>query len=522
MPETITLVKIEALTQIRADTVAANVAAVTPIKLAAEAARDEAVLAASGTWGKLKTANYSASHSDIVLCDSTAGSFNIILPNPVVGAHVTVVDAGNAFGTNAVWIYKSTGAIVAILTVSGMEQKFFCYATPSGGSWRRGQPNATQTLLASPVRSFSNVAAALGQLDVDLAAQEAAAAGFQPLDLNTDMVQGREYLYAWYEKLRARTAAKIVMSGDSTTGGTSCTTPYRMWEIIPAMGDKLGHTAITTVNRGQSGVTPLGWTTTYLAGDLAEVPDLLTCRWGMNPDAGATTDATRAAATIATIRAGLTTIRAARSVAQTSIVLMMVNSATDDAAFRTTAYMQAVRAGLRIAAKDFKCAFFDTYKLLLDSSFGGWINEDSPGVFVHPLNMGNLIIADQLGALLFPVSINLSAAPSALTLLNSWTNWGSGVGGTVKYRRTAEGMIQLSGVCKNGTFSGGSALLATLPSGFRPFSQKWVTVPCAAAAGNANMLYATIVIETDGDVIVYNAPGNYYLSLDNIQFSSVE
>lgn len=53
MSETVTLVKLAALDQIRTDTVAANTAAVTPIKVAAEAARDAAAASAALALGYL-------------------------------------------------------------------------------------------------------------------------------------------------------------------------------------------------------------------------------------------------------------------------------------------------------------------------------------------------------------------------------------------------------------------------------------------------------------------------------------
>lgn len=69
MSETVTLVKLAALDQIRADTVAANVAAVTPIKVAAEAARDQAAASATQALGYLGSVMVLAAE------DSTTATF---------------------------------------------------------------------------------------------------------------------------------------------------------------------------------------------------------------------------------------------------------------------------------------------------------------------------------------------------------------------------------------------------------------------------------------------------------------
>ena len=336
------------------------------------------------------------------------------------------------------------------------------------------------------------------------------------------IIQGREYLYALYNKLIARTAVVGVASGDSTIAGDATTTPYRLWEVIPALGAAAGYYGIACANRGQSGVTSYGWTTTYLAGDLALTPDLLILRWGLNDPNGVRGDQGNADLTIANMRAGLTTIRAARTVAQTSIVLMMVNSCTDDPAWRTTGYFRALRIGLQQAARDFKCAFFDTYQLLRDSSFGGWINEDysgGSGRYVHPLNVGNAIIGRALSDLLFPAGLAYSA-PSALTMIASWVDWGSGVVGAAKYARLGNGDVRLSGVVKGGTYTN-DTLITTLAAGFRPAYERWFLVPAAVDATSTNMSFATIIVKTSGQIRLFNCPGNYYLSLDNIVFSTI-
>ena len=225
------------------------------------------------------------------------------------------------------------------------------------------------------------------------------------------LIQGREYMTAFQAKLLTQAAASIVMSGDSTTAGDSATTPYRVWEIIPNLAANLGFPNVTATNAGHSGGGSATWLSTWLATDLALNPDCYIVRWGLN-DPTNQSDYLNAQVIINNLRTGLAAIRAAKTIAQMSVVVMMPNSCTDDPAWRTAAWFRELRQGFQKAARDYKCAFFDTYTLLRDSSFGQWINEDySPGSgrYVHPLNIGNVIICGELSDLLFPRGFNLTA-----------------------------------------------------------------------------------------------------------------
>ena len=447
-----------------------------------------------------------------------------------------------------------------------------------------------------------------------------------------DMVQGREYLTAFQAKLISRAASKILFDGDSTTAGDSTTTPYRIWEVVPALAGTLGFTNVTGVNAGHSGGGTSTWLSTWIALNLAENPDLMVIRWGLNDPNGVRGDLGNADYLVNNIRTGLATIRAAKTVAQMSILLMMPNSCTDDPAYRTKPWFRQLRRGIQKAARDYQCAFLDTYSLLRDSSFGQWINEDySPGSgrYVHPLNIGNVIIGGAIADLIIPTGFKLTAqgagipnpnydagvassfkigsdlpgtypfglsiypaltsgsgavfpyqgyvitfkqaasyvfqiiifadvtpvgenggagvwairhgqgtagwsnwwypmekdpytavAATALTLENSWVDFGSGQG-TAKFTMSSKGLVQLSGLVKNGTYTpyGTTTTIATLPAGSRPSTQRWFLVPNAPNSSGGSQTFATVIVEVNGQVRVYYATGNYYLSLDTIQFT---
>jgi hypothetical protein len=65
------------------------------------------------TATSIKTANYTAAISELVRCDTTAGSFSVTLPAaPTDGATIAVLDTSNMFGTNALTVLPNTGKTI--------------------------------------------------------------------------------------------------------------------------------------------------------------------------------------------------------------------------------------------------------------------------------------------------------------------------------------------------------------------------------------------------------------------------
>jgi len=222
---------------------------------------------------------------------------------------------------------------------------------------------------------------------------------------NWQPVVGLEYLSHFHKRLMAGTASSIVFSGDSTTNGNGATTPYRIWELVPALATKYGLTGITGVNAGHSGAKSSEWITTgldYVSTDLAGNPDVYIVRWGLNDPQIPLT----ASQTIANIRSGLATCRASKTLVDMSIVLMMPNTTNDLTASVSEIFLEQLYHGFRQAARDYQCAFIDTYGMFRD----GWnatdyMDTNANGEHLHPANVMNAWISSLIGDVLFPTAL---------------------------------------------------------------------------------------------------------------------
>ena len=107
---------------------------------------------------------------------------------------------------------------------------------------------------------------------------------------------------------------------------------------------------------------------------------------------------------------------------------------------------------------------------------------------------------------------------TAPTLLNGWTNWGSGAN-PAGHMLTAQGVVRIRGLVMSGGNIGVSNPIFVLPVGRRPLN----FTHCAAITyGSAAFVY----IQPNGEVSLYSlmaggtlAAGNW-LSLDGITFTN--
>jgi hypothetical protein len=97
-----------------------------------------------------------------------------------------------------------------------------------------------------------------------------------------------------------------------------------------------------------------------------------------------------------------------------------------------------------------------------------------------------------------------------LTLVNSWVSYG-GTFATPGYRKNNFGEVELRGMVKSGVTTNGT-VIATLPAGYRPTSDKVYSVICNN--GTADVI-GYISISTGGSII-FKSGANTYLSLDSI------
>lgn len=254
-------------------------------------------------------------------------------------------------------------------------------------------------------------------------------------------VFGLEYLAAFHNLLIAQTASPtrkpiMVFSGDSTTAGTGVSADYQIHALMKNAGEVAGLQTVfglSSINRGQSGKNTAQWVRDYLAGDLAANPDLLVLRWGINdpgyystdPDTGPAQDAGQAAAGrrtpadfINSLRSGLATIRASRSVSSLSIVLMSPNSTSDTPNARDELWYEQIIPGIKQAARDFQCVFIDTYGYLRDSrpAAGVWMdNPFSDGRGIHPADVMNVWVAGLMASVVFPDGLRHKIGLSSVT-----------------------------------------------------------------------------------------------------------
>lgn len=280
---------------------------------------------------------------------------------------------------------------------------------------------------------------------------KAVTGGLQKLNSYADqakVVAGSEYLAAFHKLLIAQAATPtrkpiVVFSGDSTTAGDGASADYYLNVLFEQYAKSLGlQTAygITCTNRGQSGANTEQWRTTYLSGDLAANPDLLVLRWGINDpgwlkdgnaaplDAGQDYANRRDAESFKTsLRSGLATIRASRSVSSLSIVLMMPNSTSDTPNGRDEMWYETIMPIVRQAARDYQCVFIDTYAFLQDSrhAAGVWMdNPFSDGRAIHPANVMNLWIIGLLGSVVFPTGLRSKLSRTTFTSIGGAENLG--------------------------------------------------------------------------------------------------
>ena len=260
--------------------------------------------------------------------------------------------------------------------------------------------------------------------------KKAITGGTQQLNTGIDRynyVFGQEYLSAFQNIIIARggnngITAKVSWSGDSTTAGDGITDgSYLLSNLFKATTNVNGIANITSLNRGHSGANTEQWRTTFLAGDLAENPDLYIIRWGINDpgwlkngttpplDSGDTYPNRRDISDFETsLRTALGTIRASKSQSEMSIILMSPNSTSDTPNGRDEKWHEQVRKVYIKAARDYKCTFIDTYSLWLDSRGAAGLYMDNPfsdGRAIHPLNIMNTWIVSKVFDLVFPESL---------------------------------------------------------------------------------------------------------------------
>lgn len=252
-------------------------------------------------------------------------------------------------------------------------------------------------------------------------------------------VTGQENLAAWYRLVYDQHTTptrqmRIVFSGDSTTAGVGVDLEYQIASLVAngiSDAGMQGPYNTSCINNGHSGAHTGQWETTYVYDDIADAPDLLVLRWGINDpgylkdgnpaplDAGQSYPNRRDINDFATsLRNGLTTFRASKNFYTTSILLMMPNSTYDIPNGRDALWYEHLRDVLIQAARDFQCAFIDTYAIMQDSRYLANVLMDDPmptsGRGIHPNNTMNSIIAGHMLDVIMPKGLRYNLAANKI------------------------------------------------------------------------------------------------------------
>lgn len=240
--------------------------------------------------------------------------------------------------------------------------------------------------------------------------------GFQQLNSygDTDILVGKEYLYRAYARLNngpagATAQLKIFVNGDSTVEGyveapASMDGRFLVQNLLPTLFQRRGLSNVSVTNRGVSGTS---WADLNAIPDLAPATDLIIIKYGINDGAIGYSDSPqpsvsdRIAAMATAMRAKLAAIRAQTygTLTNCAILLMGPNATNDSPHGRNEEWYEQVRNVYVKAARDYKCAFFDTYAYLRDARAGAgrWMDVAdvlldptfNPNTAIHPLGIMN-------------------------------------------------------------------------------------------------------------------------------------
>lgn len=222
-------------------------------------------------------------------------------------------------------------------------------------------------------------------------------------DPRNRFVNGEQYLNYVINKMITAdgvTAAQktyILWSGDSTIVGVN-SSAWPPDAIGNFYAKRYGIMDVQNTALGHSGKTLYEWGYFYIDTEWAQhaSADLIILRWGINdPMVGPYTLSQCKDA----LDRGLAKLRANKTVAQQSIIIMSPNSTSDTPNGRDEKWYEQLTAMLRAKAKQYKCMFFDTYGMFQDSRGGAGVWLDDPygdGRGIHPNSTFSAQIHDKL------------------------------------------------------------------------------------------------------------------------------
>ncbi|MBD1364371.1 SGNH/GDSL hydrolase family protein [Mucilaginibacter sp. ZT4R22] len=227
--------------------------------------------------------------------------------------------------------------------------------------------------------------------------------GGQPVQLNTDAdryqyVFGLEYLSSFHKKLIAGTDVKIIVAGDSTSAYNGGEAGYDVTSLLTSLIAKHNISGVTLLGAGEPGATNEDWADTYLAGQLAQNPDLLLLRYGINDANSGLTPKD----SIDIVDTALASIRADSDFTadKLAIILCTPNTHRESTASHPSGeiWIEEYRRGLKALARQYQCIFFDTYAMWQDARHATDYMNDS----VHPQSVFYAWQASRYFDVIFP------------------------------------------------------------------------------------------------------------------------
>jgi lysophospholipase L1-like esterase len=344
-----------------------------------------------------------------------------------------------------------------------------------------------------------------------------------------DPLYGRENLAAFYAGLVSSESTGnpvgIHFEGDSKVAGIGVSDGYRLDQLMMRAAN--GY-PITTTYEGLGGENSYIWANGKAASFVSQHPttSLLIVDFGTNDFRPYATGGAQSLAQIkANHLAAIATIRASRSPSQLSILLLGQTPANNwnPDYNQTTENMTAENAVLKEVAEETNSAFFDTLELFTRAhAEAGWMEQLPVPAYgdgnVHPGNPLNYVLVGELGKALFPLPFKFEedAAEGICTpaLQNGWAPWTVG-SAYIPRARLKDGIVYLDGLIKKpGVTSPAETVLFTLPPGFRPAVNRFVSV-----ASDNNGGSVTLQILAAGGVRLGGAfSGTSFVSLDGISF----
>lgn len=196
---------------------------------------------------------------------------------------------------------------------------------------------------------------------------------------------GQQYLYRISERFRLDQQAQIFLFGDSTVqGGNGEDPPFSTGTLVFDMFQAAGLN-VNIVNRGVAG------SSVYQMDAIPYISpssDLFIIKYGIN-DGGTPGSGDRLTNFATALRSKLTQIRNNAGMNTLSIILVGPNSTNDTQHNRDALWYEKLRGIYMQAAKDFQCAYFDTYGYMSDVKGTAGYAMDNPfgnGQGVHPMN----------------------------------------------------------------------------------------------------------------------------------------